>query len=415
MPLNIVEIAAIAYGGLRIRPKAAYATRLRYAVALQRTQKFVIFRLIIAVALFIGPIVPSFGQSRVHPTIPAPGARSTSAQLRENLARAASDIEALQKNVTALQMKVARLEALIAGVMNAGTLHDGFIKDDHGTQIIGTDQNPGSFGYPLAMFGASGGQNALVGEVTNDLATPHFSFPTGITGYGKEASRGNHAFGVYGLGELTSTKGGVAIGAEFTARNLSGHAPDANLPPHTGIGTTTNVVTGINDTCGVQAGTDDCSIALYVSNESGLYSQPVFNTAMYLALFRQYGLFIESQPRGKQVSAVVKNNGNGIHLEMRTTGEMQANKEVLNVLDANNVSHASIRQNGDVYAKSLVVSDAVQLTKITTAALPDCGPSSEGWEYAVTDSNSSAFNAAFTGGGSNHIIGYCNATRWVVH
>src|SRR4029077_2343027 len=95
-----------------------------------------------------------------------------------------------------------RLEALIAGVMNAGTLHDGFIKDDHGTQIIGTDQNPGSFGYPLAMFGASGGQNALVGEVTNDLATPNFSFPTGITGYGKEASGGNHAFGVYGLGEL---------------------------------------------------------------------------------------------------------------------------------------------------------------------------------------------------------------------
>jgi hypothetical protein len=376
---------------------------------------FKLMVVVAAVVLFVGPTVPSLGQSRVDATKPAPEARSTFTRLSENLARAASDIKALQKNVMALPMEVARLEGLIERVIDAETMRDGFIKDDHGTQIIGTDQNPGSFGHPLAIFGTSGNQNGLVGEVTNDLAAPTLSFPTGITGYGKEAAQGNQAFGVYGLGELTSQNGGVAIGAEFTARNLSGHPSDTHLPPNTVIGTTTNVVTGINDTCGVQAGTSDCSIGLYVSNESGIYLQPVFNTAMYLALFRQYGLYIDSQPSGNQFSAVLKNNGNGINLALITTGAMQTNNEVLNVVDANNVSHASIRQNGDIHLNNLVMSAALQLTKSTTAALPTCGSNSEGSVYAVIDSSSAIFNAAFTGGGNNHIIGYCNGTRWVVH
>jgi hypothetical protein len=369
------------------------------------------FKLVVGVAaldFLISSTVPSLGQSTIDPTIPAQGSPLTPAPIRENFAHAADDVSALQASVAALR-------ALIEATTSSGTTGYGFIKDSHGTPIVGTDQNPGYFGYPLAIFGTSGSQNSLVGEVTNNLATPTFSFPTGITGYGKESSQGNQAFGVYGLGELTSTTGGVAIGAEFTARNLSGHAPDTTLPPHTSIGTTTNVVTGINDTCGVEKGTTDCSIGFYISNESGLYPQPVFNTAVYLALFRQYGLFIESQPSGTQVSAVVKNNGNGTHLELRTTGTMQTNNAVIDVVDASNVSHASIRQNGDMHVNNLVMGAAVQLSKSTADALPPCGSNSEGWEYAVTDSSSAIFNAAFTGGGSNHIIGYCNGTQWVVH
>src|SRR6516162_7484201 len=376
------------------------------------------FKLIVVVAavvLFVGPIVPSLGQSTIDPTKPAHGSPFTSAPIRENFAHAANDVNSLQTSVAVLQRTVAALRASTEAIVSGGTTEPGFIKDSGGTLIVGTDQTFGSFGNPLAIFGTSGNQNSLVGEVTNNLATPTFAFPTGITGYGKEASQGNQAFGVYGLGELTSTTGGVAIGAEFTARNLSGNASDTNLPPHTSIGTTTNVVTGINDTCGVETGTADCSIGLYISNESGLYSQPVFNTAVYLALFRQYGLFIESQPSGNQVSAVVKNNGNGIHMELRTTGIMQANNSVIDVVDASNVSHASIRQNGDIHVNNLVMGAAVQLAKSTARALPNCGPNSEGWEYAVTDSSSAIFNESFAGGGSNHIIGYCNGSQWVVH
>lgn len=375
------------------------------------------FKFIVAVAalnFLISSIVPSLAQSTIDPTKPH-GSPLTSAPIRENFAYAANDVNSLQTSIAALQRSVDALRASTEAIVSGGTIGHGFIKDSRGTLIVGADQTPGSFGYPLAIFGTSGSQNSLVGQVTNNLATPTFSFPTGITGYGKEASRGNQAFGVYGLGELTSTAGGVSVGAEFTARNLSGHAPDTNLPPQTSIGTTTNVVTGINDTCGVKTGTSDCSIGLYISNESGLYSQPVFNTATYLALFRQYGLYIESQPNGNQFSAVLKNNGNGINLALLTTGTMQANNAVVNVVDASNVSHASIRQNGDIHVNNLVMSAAVQLTKSTAAALPTCGSNSEGWEYAVTDSSSAVFNAAFTGDGSNHIIGYCNGTNWVVH
>jgi hypothetical protein len=369
------------------------------------------FKLVVVVAaldFLISSTVPSLGQSTIDPTIPVQGSPLTPAPIRENFAHAADDVNALQASVAALR-------ALIEAAISSGPIGYGFVKDSHGTPIVGADQNPGYFGIPLAIFGTSGSQNSLVGEVTNNLAKPTFSLPTGITGYGKEASQGNQAFGVYGLGELTSTTGGVTVGGEFTARNLSGNAPDINLPPHTSIGTTTNVVTGINDTCGVEKGTTDCSIGFYISNESGLYSQPVFNTAAYLALFRQYGLFIESQPSGRQVSAVVKNNGNGIHLELRTTGTMQAANPVIDVVDASNVTHASIRQNGDIHVNNLVAGAAVQLNKTAAAFLPTCGSNSEGWEYAVTDSTSSIFNAAFTGGGSNHIIGYCNGTQWVVH
>jgi hypothetical protein len=384
---------------------------------------------IIALDFLVSLSIPSLAKGPIDQMIPAEGSPFSAAPIHEKLAQATKDLNTLQTRVGALQITVAALQtrvaalqrsvvafqALTEAIINTRNIIHGSIKDSYGTPIAGTDQNPGYFGHPLAIFGTSGSQNSLVGEVTNNLSAPTFSFPTGITGYGNEASQGNHAFGVYGLGELTSTTGGVTVGAEFTARNLSGHAADTHLPPRTYVGTTTNVVTGINDTCGVQTGTTDCSIGLNISNESGIYSAPVFNTAVYLALFRQYGLFIDSQPGGSQVSAMVKNNGDGIHLELQTTGKMQANNEVLSVLDASNVSHFSIRQNGDIHVNNLVMGAAVQLTNRATGALPNCGPDSEGWEYAVTDSNSGSFNAAFTGGGSNHIIGYCNGTQWVVH
>jgi hypothetical protein len=281
---------------------------------------------------------------------------------------------------------------------------------------VGTDQRPGFFGTPLAIIGTSNGtQNAFVGEVTNNLSIPTLAFPTGVTGYGNENSPGNQAFGVFGLGELRSTSGGVVIGGEFTARNFSGSGPDTNLPPNTAIGTLTNVATGENVTCGVDTGTSDCSIGVYIANENGNYSSPIFNTGLYLRLFRQYGIVVESQPTGNQASAVLKNNGTGINLQLLTTGVASPNNTVLTVQDATGVNHASIRQNGDAYVNNLFLKAAMQLTKIPTASLPACGSSEEGWVYAVTDSNSTTFNATFSGGGRNHVIAYCNGANWVVH
>lgn len=281
--------------------------------------------------------------------------------------------------------------------------------------VIGTDQRPEYFGTPLALIGTSGNRNAFVGEVTNNLSTPTLSFPTGVTGYGNENSSGNFAFGLYGLGELRSVTGGIAIGGEFTARNFSGGAPDTELPPNTAIGTPTNVATGQNITCGVQPGTNDCSIGVYITNENGDYTSPQFNTGLYVELFGQYGMVVESQPVGNQTSAILKNNGTGTNLKLTTTGSTSPTNTVLAVQDAVDVNHASIRQNGDTYVNNLFLNAAVQLARLQTAGLPPCASDTEGRAYAVTDSNSSTFNSTFSGGGRNHVIAYCNGLNWVVH
>jgi hypothetical protein len=138
------------------------------------------FKLVVGVAaldFLISSTVPSLGQSTIDPTIPAQGSPLTPAPIRENFAHAADDVNSLQASVAALR---ALIEAAISS---------GFVKDSHGTPIVGADQNPGYFGFPLAIYGTSGSQNSLVGEVTNNLAKPTFSLPTGITGYGKGIKR----------------------------------------------------------------------------------------------------------------------------------------------------------------------------------------------------------------------------------
>jgi hypothetical protein len=170
----------------------------------------------------------------------------------------------------------------------------------------------GSPAIPLNNFGiipftvSSMGTNSILGFSYNNLSPSTNSFPVGVTGYGHVASgsTGDLAFGLYGLGELHATSG-VAVGAEFTAGNFSGAAPDVNLPPKSGIGTTSAAVIGENVTCRV-SGDHDCSIGFYVSNETASYSGKAFNTGGYIGVFRQYGLFVEAQPSGTQTSAVIK-------------------------------------------------------------------------------------------------------------
>lgn len=47
--------------------------------------------------------------------------------------------------------------------------------------------------------------------------------------------------------------------------------------------------------------------------------------------------------------------------------------------------------------------------------LPACSPALEGLSRNVTDSSTATYNARVQGGGSNHIMVYCNGTHWVAH
>jgi hypothetical protein len=233
----------------------------------------------------------------------------------------------------------------VMGMMNVSI-------DPHGSVILGADLYPTFFGYPAMIVGgtssAAGASNALVGETTNNLATPTAAFPVGTTGYGNlgSAAAGNVVFGLYGLGDMHSPNG-TAIGGELTARNFSGAAPSSLLPPNTAFGTNQVNVVGENITCGVETGTQDCSIGINIANEAGDSSKPSFLTGIYLWNYRSYGLLIESQPSGNQTSAVLKNNGKGMNLMLETTGTMVPGNAVLDVTDAGGTSQFAVKQNGD--------------------------------------------------------------------
>lgn len=57
----------------------------------------------------------------------------------------------------------------------------------------------------------------------------------------------------------------------------------------------------------------------------------------------------------------------------------------------------------------------IQLKVVATASLPTCAAGNEGEEMGVNDANSTTFNAAVAGGGSNHVIAYCNGSGWTIH
>ena len=82
---------------------------------------------------------------------------------------------------------------------------------------------------------------------------------------------------------------------------------------------------------------------------------------------------------------------------------------VLN-LDTNN----DLQVGADVM-NSVVLNTALKLKKVTAAQLPTCVSGNEGTLYAVSDANSATFNATVAGGGSNHVMAYCNGTNWTVH
>lgn len=57
----------------------------------------------------------------------------------------------------------------------------------------------------------------------------------------------------------------------------------------------------------------------------------------------------------------------------------------------------------------------VKYAVVVVSALPVCDASAEGYVYGVSDASSAVFNSTVTGGGSNHVVAYCNGTNWTVH
>lgn len=59
--------------------------------------------------------------------------------------------------------------------------------------------------------------------------------------------------------------------------------------------------------------------------------------------------------------------------------------------------------------------DAAVLLPVTFSHLNTCNTGNEGSLASVTDSTTATAGAAIVGGGSSHVLGYCNGTAWTVH
>lgn len=56
----------------------------------------------------------------------------------------------------------------------------------------------------------------------------------------------------------------------------------------------------------------------------------------------------------------------------------------------------------------------LRIVPTTFNGLPTCGSNNEGDLMAITDSTVNTFGTTITGGGSNHVLGYCDGTSWKV-
>jgi hypothetical protein len=60
------------------------------------------------------------------------------------------------------------------------------------------------------------------------------------------------------------------------------------------------------------------------------------------------------------------------------------------------------------------VNGAVRTRPIAFASVPACGSANEGAMQAIADSSTVTWGAIITGGGANHVLGYCDGTAWTV-
>ena len=62
-----------------------------------------------------------------------------------------------------------------------------------------------------------------------------------------------------------------------------------------------------------------------------------------------------------------------------------------------------------------IAAGPIQLPLINVGSLPSCGASQEGEVMGVTNASSPTWNGTLTGGGTTHVLAYCNGTIWTAH
>ena len=86
----------------------------------------------------------------------------------------------------------------------------------------------------------------------------------------------------------------------------------------------------------------------------------------------------------------------------------------INVIPNNMGSGQSTNWLERLSSSAKVFKVPVQLTPGAFSSLPSCGSATEGMLAGVSDSTTVTWGATITGGGANHVLGYCDGSHWTV-
>jgi len=199
-----------------------------------------------------------------------------------------------------------------------------------------------AFGAGVLRVMSFGNLNSIIGITRNNLPPNTLSFPTGVTGYGRNDSNGNLVFGIYAEARQYASTGCVTN--EVASFNHT-VAPSPNLPPNRGIGTPENQPIAFSVGAG---GLFDSSIGIHIIREGSLPRK--FLTGMYFNYDSciDYGLYVAAHATlgGPVTSAVIENSGVGINLRLQTTGTATPTSAMLVCLNSAGVEQMAIKQDG---------------------------------------------------------------------
>lgn len=201
-----------------------------------------------------------------------------------------------------------------------------------------------AFGTGAFKTIAKGSVNSFIGIAHNNLPPNTLSFPTGVTGYGRNDNSGNHAFGIYAEARQYASTGVVTN--EIDSFNHTA-IPSTNLPPDRSIGTLQNHPVALTVGAG---GNYDSSIGIDICREG---SQPrSFLTGIYLNAdaCKTFGIVIDaSSTQGPELPLLIKHRNSQPATRLQAVGtDVSANNAVLIVTNVSSVDTFSVRQDGRV-------------------------------------------------------------------
>lgn len=266
----------------------------------------------------------------------------------------------------------------------------------------------------LFLFtGSQGFGNApgvsMTGSSSNNAVTNDFvgmSIPLAPTATNSTVAPNNTGAGTF---DSVTTTNGLSVGgtAQFTG--------GAYLPVSTAL---YSFMTAGNPiplmwTNGVNIQIDPNEMSTYVTVGSGIRAS---GTAQLL--LGSASLWIVSHDNAQDEPIIRADSSDNITIGNDTLSASSEESDLKFAVQTGKVQHWSI--NGvdqmTLDATGLHMSlGPIQLKVVATASLPTCAAGNEGEEMGVNDANSTTFNAAVAGGGSNHVIAYCNGSGWTIH